>query len=547
MAFDNVDQRIKRWKAAEVERELKINKFVQAYRLSFPMRDKWLVTGKGSLSQDKTNFRWDTTAVTGLQAFASNIQTLLMPAFDQWARFVGAAHFDDTEKHSMDEQLVGPSNVLFSALQASNLMLEANVSFQDMGIAVGLMQIHSTGNKRAPVRFTAIPMHTVALGQFQGEIQDVYRKFKLPARDIVATWPDANLPESIIEALKVEPSVEIELLEGTIYYPNNKAGEKYQYFVTELRTKKDLVVRKQSMSRWIPFRFAVSPGEVWGDGPVLQILDIIRITNKIVEMDVINAGIKIARPLIVNGSKIMNPNNIKMEPGAIFYVNDLQPGQLPIVPLDVAGDFQFDQVTLQGYQEQIKDALFADPMGPTNGPQTSATEVSIRQQNWIKKSASSLGRLTNELLRPIILKTAVIMQEQGLMPSQFHIDPDTMEVTVDGAPVDIDFLSPLAELEGDRKAAKFSQFNQELQAIVGPELSMGALNLTEVPQYLAEQMNIDPHLVKGSAQIQQLQAQAQQAQQQQQQQQQQAAQQPPVNQEPVQQQPQLPQLNLSQG
>lgn len=546
MAFDNIDQRIKRWTQAERERQLKLNKFVQAYRLSFPMRDKWLIQGDGSLSYDKTMFRWDTTAVTGLKAFASNLQTLLMPNFKQWARFTGAKKYSPTAQRQLDEMLETPSNILFSALEASNLMLEANVSFQDMGIAVGLLQIRSTGDKRAPISFQSIPMHTVALGQVNGEIKDVYRKMTIPVRDIRTIWPDASISDQIQQRINTAPGSDIDLLEGTIYYPQNKPSERYQYFVTELATKTDIVMRKQSMSRWIPFRFAVSPGEVWGDGPVLQILDSIRIANKIAELDVINAGIKIARPLIVNGSKVLNPNNIKMEAGAIFYVNDLQPGQLPIVPLDVAGDFTFDQITLKGYQDEIKEALFSDPMGPQQGPNTSATEVSIRQQNWIKRSASSMGRLSNELLKPIILKSAVLLQEQGLFPHDFHIDPETMDIKIEGQDVEVDFLSPLATIEDTEEAHTFSAFNQQLQAVLGPQLSMAALNLEQIPQFLAEKMNVDQTLVKGADAIALMQQQMMQAQQQQQQAQQQAASQPPVKTQPLQQNAQLSPIDVGQ-
>ena len=279
MAFDNIEERLKRWKNAERERQLKIKKFVQAYRMSFPMRDKWFISGDGSFSLDKTKYRWDTTAIQGLQAFASNLQTLLMPNFQQWARFTGSKKYSPEVQKQLDEMLEGPSSILFSALQSSNLMLEANVSFQDMGIAVGLLQICATGDKRAPISFKSIPMHTVALGSYDGRIEDVYRKLKVPGRDIQALWPDANIPETLAIKINQDPSQEIELLEGTVYYPKNSGNEKYLYFVTDLTTKTDIVKRPQSMSRWIPFRFSVAPGEVWGEGPVLQILDTIRITN----------------------------------------------------------------------------------------------------------------------------------------------------------------------------------------------------------------------------------------------------------------------------
>lgn len=547
MPFDDIEKRLQRYASAQQERELKLYKFVQAYRLAFPTNAKWLLYGPGSESIDKTQFRWDTTAVQGLKTFASNIQTLLMPPFQQWAKFKPAPNVIESEIKPVEDALVHASNVLYQAIDASNLMLESNIAFQDMGIAVGLLQISSTGDSRRPIAFKAIPMHTVALGEYDGRIEDVYRKVCVPARDIKALWPDAQLTQSINTMISSSPGTEIELLEGTIYYPNNEPHERYLYFVMQMDTNTDLVNRPQSMSRWIPFRFAVSPGEVWGEGPILQILDTIRITNKIVEMDLLNAGLKIARPLFVNSTQVLNPNLIKIEPGAIIRVNNTAPGQLPIVPLDLAGDFQFDQVTLTNYQSQIRDALFADPLGPEHTPNQSATEASIREQNWTRKSSSSIGRMTNELLRPTILKTCVLLQEMGLMPPDFHIEPSTLQITLNGMEIDIDFLSPLATISDLQDAQRFIQYTQSLQAIVGPQLVPAMLNTEKIPQFLAEKMDIRSDLVKGPGEIlamqQQLQQQAQQMQQAQQQQQQgQSSPQPTDLSQP----PQIPKLNIGQ-
>ncbi len=151
MGFDSVNERIKRYNLAKKERELKINKLVQAYRMSFPTRAKWLVSGEGSQSVDKTRYRWDTTAVQGLKSFASNIQSLLMPPFEQWFSFKPGPHITGTAAQLLSEQLEQSSRIVNAALNASNLMLEANVSFQDMGIAVGLLQIHSTPDDDAPI------------------------------------------------------------------------------------------------------------------------------------------------------------------------------------------------------------------------------------------------------------------------------------------------------------------------------------------------------------------------------------------------------------
>jgi hypothetical protein len=544
----SVEARLKRYEQAKKERELKIGKLTQAYRMAFPTNSKWLVQGEGDFSRDKTDYRWDTTAISGLQSFSSGIQSIIMPAFSQWAKFVPSAMLPKEDIKQLQDALIQPTNVLFRALEASNLMLQAGISMQDMGISVGLMQVKSTGNLRAPLRFKSIPMHNVSLGEYDGDIHDVYRKFKLPARDIEPTWPDAKLTERVSNAVKNSPHEDIELLEGTIYDPSKDEGKRYTYFVMDVESKKDLVHKEQSNSRWIPFRYAVSPGEVWGDGPVLQIIDKIRMANKTTQMDFVNAGLKISSPLFVNKNSIVNPNNLRIEAGAIIHVNDTSPGQLPIVPLDIAKDFRFDQVVLQQMQAEIRDALFEDPLGPVNRVNQSATETSIRQQNWIKKSSASFGRLSQEFSLPIILKSSLALQEQGLMPPGFHIDESSLEITMGGLPVDVQFESAIAKIDDNKQAEQFLEYNIKMQSIFGPQQSMSALNAEQVPAYLAEKLGIDSQLIKGPIEIEQMmqqQAQAQQAQQQAQaQQDQQASQSAPPQQ--TQEKQQTPELNIGQ-
>lgn len=501
--FATIEQRLKRYNQAKIEPDMKLYLLAEAYRLSLPTRAEWLISGEQSLSIDRTRYHWDSTAIQSLKSFASNIQSILMPPFKQWASFKPASSLSDESKNLLQPIIENVSAILNNAFDASNLLLESNIAFQDMGIAVGLLQIKSTSNKNSPLSFHAIPMHDVALGQFNGEITDIYRRLVVPARDILALWPDAKLSNALSVLVNDSPNEPVKLLEGTIYYPMNKDGEKYQYFVMESDGHTDLVNRKQSMSRWIPFRFSVSPGQVWGDGPVLQILDAIRVANQMVELDMLNGAFTASKPFFINGSTILNPNTIQIKPGAQIHVNDTSPGSLPIVPLELGNTLKFDQVKLGEIQEVIRNALFVDPFGPQQTVNQTATEAQLRAESWMRESAASIGRITTEFTTPLILKSCVILQKLGLFPNEFHIDENTMEMTINGQVVHVDILSPLATQEDKDEAQNVLSYAQMLQGILGPDDAIQSLNPAEIGPYLADKLNIPSNIYKSAMQYQQ--------------------------------------------
>lgn len=495
VSFDSFDQRMKRYNKALEHRTLKLFMLEQAYRYASPGRNKWLIETPGFYRE---NQRWDPTAVEALKTFSSNIVSMIMPPFTRWMSLVGGPDLDVDAKKQLDERLEFHTLQVFNALDASNLALEADIAFQDAGISVGLLQIQRTGDRRKPVRFEAIPLHDVVIESYRGEIKDIWRKIKIPARDIQSIWPKAKIPHSIQEIINSSPEEKVELVEGTIYYPENPPNSRYLYYLADHKSKNDLVNEPTDFSPWIPYRFSVSPGEVWGDGPVLQILDWIKIVNKMTEYEIKNIGLKTAPPLAIRADEILNTNTVKIEPGSIIRVNDVM--NPPIVPLTLTGDLRFDQLSLSEMQQKIRESLFADPIGPGDQPNKSATEVSILQQNWVKKSAASFGRLNNELLHPIIQKTVYLMRKDGFL-QDLEIDDSTYEIKIDGSTIGVEFKSPIAQIQDQEDASNFTQYFTTMAEMVGQAAAIGGTNLEDVYTYMAEKMNVPLRLVKGPDQV----------------------------------------------
>ena len=496
--FDDKQQRLKRYSKALDERDLKLFLFQEAYKFALPGRNKWLIK---TPAVDKTVWRWDVTAIESLHSFASNLQTILMPPFQNWFH-LRSGNINETAKEIVDEELQGYTEQILDILNNSNLFLEANIAFQDMGISTGLLKISLTDNDANPIKFEAIPMNNVAMQEHEGEIKDIWRSMEVPLSDIKSIWPDAKFSSRLDQMSKQDPHVLVKLIEGTIYYPENDPDERYLYYVSDEISNEDLVTQPMEMSPWIPFRFSVSPGETWGFGPILQMLDYIRIANKMTEFDITNAGYQMARPMLIQSNQIVNPYNINMEPGAQIQVEDIRVP--PVHMLDVGGDLRFDQLSLTQVQQQIREALFADPLGPMDQKSQTATEVSIRQQNWLQKSTASFARLNNEFLHPVIFKTIKLLKKHGkfkdikLTTTQFAIELNEQNIA-------IDFIGPLTSTQMNKDVQSITQFYEVLAQTLGPQFgaTLPALmtNVSYLPEILGEKLKVPLELVKSSGDI----------------------------------------------
>ena len=500
-SFESFDERIRRYENAAAEVQFYSSEFEQAYRLSLPERNRWLMSNTKVL--DKSSQHWDSTAIESLQQFASNMQGMLMPKGQRWFKFIAGQDYDNPNTRLvMEQQLQSHTQHVLRILEASNLNLEANLAIQDCGVSTGLLKISiDKNNKYAPISFEAIPMHEVAISEYNGKIENVWRKFKVPARDIQCIWPKAELPREINEILKTNPSDEVELIESTIYYPMNPEGQKYLYALSHKDSKADLIFEPMSMSPWIPFRFNIAIGEVWGSGPVRSGLSAIREANMIAEFEMTHAGYNVPRPLMVDGSSILNPRNLKMQPGMILPVNDVKTP--PLVPLELTGNLQFDQLVLTKLQQQIRDMLFADPLGPVDNQTQTATEIQTRQQNAIKRNAAAFARMESELVNPIIRKTTHLLEMNNMLPD-FNVAGDNVTFKLDGSKFNVEFDSPLNKIQRQQDLQNMNTFYQSLMGLFGQAGVLGATHIEKLPEILANKLDIPMELVKSEGEIVQI-------------------------------------------
>ncbi len=458
-----------------------------AYRYSVPNKSEFHTVTEG---ETKVNYIFDSTAILGTQSFASNLQSILMPPFRRWAKLIPGEEVTENQKQSVEKELQGINNILFRFLDQSNFALSVNESLQDLAIGTGIL-IFNEGPTENPFQFTSIPISRVAFEEgANNELENFWRRLEIPVRQLQRLWPTAKLTPSLQRQLESAPETTVEIVEGTILYPQNEEDSRYFYYISDSTTKTDLFSEFREFTPWIGFRFSKAPGEIVGRGPVLTALPDIRTVNKMREYVLRAAKFQAFPVYIAASTSVLNPYNLVIEPGSIIPIEAQFAGSNPIAPLPTAGNVQIAFAEIQALQATIREILFADPLPPTQTPTQSATEISIRQQNWIRKSGSSFGRLTVELLAPIIKTALTILRRKGLIG----------DIKVDGKRISLQYESPLLDIQSQEDVQRAQEWLQIMQATYG-QFAILAFQPAEYPAWAAEKMNVDLKLVKSPAQI----------------------------------------------
>lgn len=492
MGIGTAQERFKRYEAASITMKNWKDKLQECYDLTLPDRVNF---DNISVGQRRSTKKFDATATHAIRMFANNIKSILMPTDRNWAVFVPGTLeeiLSNTQKQDLQKELEEQNRILFTYLRRSNFDLEVDSALQDMAISTGILLINE-GDKKNPFQFTSVSIDKVAFEKNEktGKIGNVWRKWKIAADQIYELWPKAKSNSHIDRLLSTNPQEKVEVIEGTIFDPED---EKFHYYVQLADKQTDLFIEKRDYNPWIAFRWNVRTDEVVGFGPALEAMPFISVLNRICDLELQAAGMKVYPPYFAVDSMSWNVNLARLIPGSIIPISDQFLDKDPIRPIPQSGDLNFTQLKIEELRTIINNMLFANPLPKLAVPVRTATEIEINQQNWIRSSGTAIGRITVELLFPLIKSCVSILKKHGLIS----------DIKLDGKTTDLNYDSELIFLQGQEENARIIDYVNIFQQILGPQASLAALNLIELPLIIADNLGVDKRIVADQNQIQQI-------------------------------------------
>lgn len=503
------NQYYKRFQNAKSRKHQTAETYREAQQYSMPQRDTFYGAAVEGAKRDNADVIFDSTAQDAAMKFASNLQSRLVPPMKKFVKLdVGQAVQED-QKDAALKQLEDITETMFSHLHNSNFDIQIAESFLDLAIGMGAILLQK-GTRSRPFNFVSVPLSQIFLEEASdGRVGLVGREHGVSYRMIYEMWPDAKLPDEMVERAQESPDDKITLCEITVpekvtvnrkdqnggFSPVEVDG--YRYIVMTSCGQHELVRRDIESSPWIVFRWSILPGEVYGRGPLLTALADIKTLNKTKEMTLKNAAMAISGAYLVRDDGVVNVNTMRIYPGAKIPVESTDGGAFgpSIKRLDQAGDFNVANLVIKELQTAIRGILFADPMGPIDLPVKSATEVSLRQQELASRIGSSFGRLQYELIAPLVSRMLHILDELQLV--------DLSGYRVDGNVIAIRHVSPLAMSQDEEALMSLMRYSEFLSNTFGPQAALVLMNPPAFVKEISRLLHINADIVPTEEQFKQ--------------------------------------------
>ena len=471
----------KRYKAAWTRKDHWRSLYETCYQYALPQRNLYDGYYEGGVPGRVKNLQvFDSTAVHGVQRFANRIQSGLFPPDKDWMSLHPGTEIPEEARNEVREGLQNYTNKFFSILRQTNFDLAMGEFLLDLSIGTGVMLIQP-GDDLQPIRFQAIPQALVAMEEGpQGTVENVYRKMRVAAENITQIWDDAELPEILQKLVEDKPQEMVNLQERTILDVNDGGYGYYVCYKGEDDAETMLVYRRLKISPWVVSRYTKIAGEVMGRGPVISALGDILTLNKAVELLLKNASLNISGVYTAVDDGVLNPQSIRVVPGAIIPVASNGGARGPsLQPLPRASDLQLTQIVLQDLRMAIKQTLLDDSLPPDNMSARSATEIVERMRLLATNMGSAFGRLITETMVPLVRRSMQIMDDRGLI---------NLPLRINGLEVRVIPVSPLAKAQNLDDIQDVMQWAQ-ISSSLGP-VAQSTVKQDAIADFVADKLGV---------------------------------------------------------
>jgi hypothetical protein len=479
----NVKEVIEREAKAQARKDEWRSIYEDCYEFALPQRNLYSgyyegkVAGKGKMARV-----FDSTAIHSTQRFANRLQAGLFPPYKQWCRLEPGSAIPEQDQDAAQEALDRYNVRMFETLRQTNFDLAMGEFLMDLAVGTAVMMI-TPGDETTPIRFNSIPQYLVAIEEGSyGNVDNVYRKLRIKAESLQTEFPDVKMSVELDDAMTRSPEKELELVDAVIL--DQETG-RYHYHVIWPAKKQELVYREMRSSPFVVARYTKVAGEVYGRGPLVTAISDIKTLNKTLELLLKNASLAIAGVYTAADDGVLNPQNVKIQPGSIISVARNGGAQGPsLTPLPKAGDFNVSQIVINDLRMNIKKIMMDDTLPPDNMSARSATEISERTRELATNLGSAFGRMITEILVPIVSRTLYVLDQQGMID---------LPLRVNGIEVKVTPVSPLAQAQKLQEINDVMQYMQIANSM-GPQ-GQTTVAVDRVLKFIAERLGISQELL----------------------------------------------------
>lgn len=377
-----------------------------------PQKDD--VYGYQMAGENKHNRLYDSTSIHALEMLSSSLHGMLTNPASVW---FGLSTGDSALDADPDVQkyLQTCTRITIDTLNQTNFQEEIHETYVDLG-GIGTTVLDIEEDDEYDVRFYSNPIYSSYIAEnSKGIIDTLYRCRKMSLRNIVEKFGDDILQfEAFKTAFEKDPEQKEELIFGVYPHSDLKKRKQGKFESCWVYVKERFVLEEKVFHSW-PFavpRWTKLNQEVYGRCPAMKCLPDVKMLNAVMKTTIRGMQKVVDPPIMVPDSGFLLPINTTPN-GTNFYragtKDRIEPFPTTARP-DVGLDF------IENIRGRVRESFFWDQMQLINQRDMTATEVMQRTDERLRFLGPVLGRLNNELLRPIIDRVFDILTRRGRYP-----------------------------------------------------------------------------------------------------------------------------------
>jgi hypothetical protein len=484
---EKVNKFLKRFSKAKSNWYEKSEIHEEAYDYAMPNRNNF----NNTENKSKRNLHlYDNTAVDSLGVFASRLLQMVAPVGKDFFRFKVSKMMEKsfikdmsmTPEEVKEQQVVldDITDIFFQFWHDSNAPIKLHESFHDLGIGTCCVSIEESFVKHKPVNYGSIPISELSIEEgVHGIIDNVYRERRVAVGSIERLYAKATLSNKILRRIEVDPTEKVNIVEGVTY---NQENDNFDFTVvikdhSEIIYESSFLSNPYSVARW-----RVVPGEVYGRGPVIDLLPDIKMLNKASEFYM--RGVEKSTSeiyLAVEDGALNSDIGLTIEPDSLLMVEDVNNFQR----LPFGGRTDIAQVYIQERQHNIRKKLLADSIDRKKA--LSPEEINALNNEKLFDTSATFLRLTQELMENTILRTLEILQKTGKIPKSFKFDKEKYS---------IQYTNPLSQIQNIQDTQLLLTTVSQIDNTLGVNVSDIVLNKPDIATKVALNSNIDAAFIK---------------------------------------------------
>lgn len=463
-------------------------------------------SGENSVEWKQSRKVFDSTPVQSHIQLASSLHGALTNPAVQWFDLIWR-DTDLSRNHAARVWLEKAAKRVFVELQESNFNLEANMVYRNLtsyaSAAIIEEPVSDMTDQWRGVTFTSVPLKEVYFEpDDRGQCLTFFRHMQWPPSRIVAKFGIDNCSEKVRQAYSASQDAPQDIVFAVFtrdlssaQMPSERllppANRPYGWAYID-RNQPDFVYAEGGYYEMPAFiaRWDVVDESMWGYGPAHYALADIMTLNALVEIDLRSREKVLDPALLVEERAVLN--TLDLGPGAQNVVRNID----RIRPLESTARFDVAESAIVRLRSDIQSCFFIDKLELKESPAMTATEVQVRYELMQRLLSSTMSRIREDFLNPLIQRTFNLLLRSG------ELEAPPQGVSTD---YDVVYIGPLSRAMKFDTSASIERYITQLQLIA--QSGAGAEQVLLVPDYdaiarfAADQLNLPTDLIRSKEDV----------------------------------------------